>query len=109
MLKLSAFPKTYLLVILCHATLFLAAQDSINITFNPLTPGRSIPANFAGLAFEKNSLIRGYFAPGKDTLVQFFKTLGVHIVRVGGDSVDKDTLGSTSTGTSYTTAEIDSE
>jgi len=92
--------------ILYAAILF--SQDSIGITLQPQSPGYRIPDDFAGLSFEKSSLNKVLFAPSKDTLLQLFKTLQIQSVRIGGNSVDKDTFGIFTNGTHFTKANLDS-
>ena len=84
------------------------AQDTVYVSLLPDTPGYRIPQDFAGLSFEKNSLNRGYWGPSKDTLVQLFKTLQIQSVRIGGNSVDKDTFSNFATGTKFNKANLDS-
>lgn len=92
------------------SALFFTAysQDTISIVLNSAVPGKTIAPDFAGLSFEKNVLNKNYFSAHKDTLIRFFQTLGLQSIRIGGNSVDKDTLSSNATSTHFTRAEIDS-
>ncbi len=99
----------------CFIFLFLFSldcfsQDTINITLHPTEIRKTIPSDFAGLSFEKNSLNKGFFSPHRDTLIRLFQTCGIKSLRVGGNSVDRDTLtmDTIGTDTTFTTAELDS-
>lgn len=98
----------FLFVILFLFSLAGFSQDTINITLNGSVTGKTIASDFAGLSFEKNSLNRGYFSAHRDTLIRLFQTLGIRSLRVGGNSVDKDTLSTKATSTHFTKAELDS-
>ncbi len=100
--------RFFTVLLLVLLTFWARSQDTIYVVLSPFTPGYQIPQDFAGLSFEKNSLNRGYWGPSKDTLIQFFKTLQIQSVRIGGNSVDKDTLSNIATGTRYTVANLDS-
>jgi hypothetical protein len=86
----------------------VTAQDTIGITLNPAITGLTIAPDFAGLSFEMNSVNKGYFSAHKDTLIRLFQTLGLKSLRIGGNSVDKDTLTTTSSATRFTTSGLDS-
>ena len=98
----------------CFIFLFLFSlacfsQDTIKITLYPGDTLKTIPSDFAGLSFEKNSLNQGVFSPHRDTLIRLFQTCGIKSLRVGGNSVDETTLSldTTSTDTTFTRAELD--
>ena len=84
------------------------SQDTISVVLSPASPGYKIPSDFAGLSYEKNTLNKAIFSPKKDTLIRLFKTLGIQSVRIGGNSVDKDTFSTTATSTHFTKSELDS-
>ena len=84
------------------------SQDTINITLNPGITGKTIPSDFAGLSFEKDCLKKGYLNPRFDTLIRLFQTCGIKSLRVGGNSVDTNTLSTSNAGMHYTRAELDS-
>ena len=102
--------KTRLVSILICMIIALGAfsQDTISVVLSPASPGYKIPLDFAGLSYEKNTLNKAIFSPKKDTLIRFFKTLGIQSVRIGGNSVDKDTFSTTATSTHFTKNELDS-
>jgi len=84
------------------------SQVKINITVNPVAKLVTIPPDFAGLSFEKNCLKKGYFNPHCDTLIRLFQTCGIKSLRIGGNSVDTNTLSTDTAGMHYTRAELDS-
>jgi len=96
-------------IVLFFSLLHLSnAQDTIHILLSPASPGKQIAPDFAGLSFEMNSVNKAYFAPHKDTLIRFFQTLGLQSLRIGGNSVDKDTLSASASSTRFTKAGLDS-
>ena len=65
------------------------------ITIDGEHPGPVIPADFAGLGFERGPLnpgnagVAGYlFRPGNESLVTLFRQLGLRSLRIGGGSVE---------------------
>jgi len=65
------------------------------ITIDGEHPGPVIPADFAGLGFERGPLnpgnagVAGYlFRPGNESLVTLFRQLGLRNLRIGGGSVE---------------------
>lgn len=67
----------------------------VTITVDAGLPGPAVPADFAGLSFERGPLnpghagVAGYlFSPANDSLVSLFRTMGLRNLRVGGGSVD---------------------
>jgi hypothetical protein len=85
-----------------------ASQDTINVLFYPDSKGYKIPSDFAGLSFEKDNLNSFHFVPSRDTLIRLFQTLGIKSVRIGGNSVDRDTFSANTNSTHFTKAELDS-
>jgi hypothetical protein len=70
-----------------------ARRVTITIAGGP--PGPSVPADFAGLSFERGPLnpghagVDGYlFGAGNTSLVALFRNLGLRNLRIGGGSVD---------------------
>lgn len=102
--------KTYILSLLfCISTVMqLFSQDTISVSLTPGTPGYKIPSDFAGLSYEKSELNKGIFGTNKDTLIRLLQTLGIQSVRMGGNSVDKDTFSTNATSTHFTKNELDS-
>lgn len=67
----------------------------VTITFGAGPPGPAVPADFAGLSFERGPLnpgnagVAGYlFNPGNQSLVTLFRNLGLGSLRIGGGSVE---------------------
>jgi hypothetical protein len=68
----------------------------VTITVDTAHPGPVIPADFAGLSFERGPLTAGnagvsgdLFRPGNDSLVMLFRNIGLGSLRIGGGSVDQ--------------------
>jgi hypothetical protein len=89
-------------------SLKIFSQDTIQVVLSPASPGYKIPDDFAGLSYEKNTLNKAIFGLKKDTLIRLFQTLGIKSVRIGGNSVDKDTFSTNATSTHFTKSELDS-
>jgi hypothetical protein len=70
------------------------AQDTLIL--NTSAPGKKIPKNFTGMAYESDGLRFDSLSPSNHTLVQFFKTAGVKTFRLGGSSVQNYTYSPTS-------------
>jgi len=101
--------KTYkLFLVFFGIAVQLFSQDTISVLLTPSTPGYKIPSDFAGLSYEKSALNKGIFGSNKDTLIRLFQTLGILSVRMGGNSVDKDTFSTNATSTHFTKNELDS-
>lgn len=101
--------RYFCFIFLLHFSFACFSQGTIDITLSPGDTLKMIPPDFAGLSFEKNCLNKGYFNPHYKKLIQLFQTCGIKSLRVGGNSVDIDTLtnDTTSTDTTYTRAELD--
>lgn len=69
----------------------------VTITIDAAHPGPVIPADFAGLSFERGPLVQpgnagvsgNLFTPGNGTLVTLFRNMGMRSLRIGGGSVDQ--------------------
>jgi len=60
--------------------------------------GPPVGAGYAGFSYEKSSLSTGLFAASNQPLVRLFRRLGPSLLRVGGNSVDRTSWRSSSTG-----------
>ena len=76
-----------------------SAQAPVTVTVETASHGYAVPADFAGLSFERgtenpgNARVPGYFFnPSDKQLVTLFQNLGVRNLRVGGGSVDTEPL-----------------
>ncbi|HUA38415.1 MAG TPA: glycosyl hydrolase family 79 C-terminal domain-containing protein [Candidatus Sulfopaludibacter sp.] len=71
------------------------AQSPVTITLTgATTPGFEVPADFTGLSFETQSLLpdvdgKYLFGPANRPLITLFQTLGIKILRVGGNTADR--------------------
>ena len=79
-------------MLLAGATL---AQSPVTVTISTLSPGYTIPDDFAGLSFEMGSAVNnrngysGYlFSATNSQTVTLFQNIGVRSLRIGGGSVD---------------------
>jgi hypothetical protein len=71
----------------------MSAQSAVVITLDTKTPGTAIPADFSGLSFETEKILpdkdgKYYFRPDNRTLVDLFHTLGIKLLRIGGNTSD---------------------
>ena len=103
--------KILTLILLSFLGINLSAQDTIAL--NPSNPGIAVPLDFTGLSYEMVSMQSGYFRPGDAALIQYFNTLGVKVLRIGGNSVETYNFYNGNASTTYpndtiTPAEIDS-
>jgi hypothetical protein len=76
-----------------------AAQAPVTVTVDTTSHGYAVPADFTGLSFERgtensgNAGVPGYlFSPADTSLVTLFQNVGIHSLRVGGGSVDTESL-----------------
>jgi len=100
--------RHFCIIFLFLFSLACFSQDTITINLYPGDTLRTIPSDFAGLSFEKGCLKKGYFNPRFDTLIRLFKICGIKSLRIGGNSVDTNTLSTDTAGMHYTRAELDS-
>lgn len=69
-----------------------ASAAQVTITVDTARPFGALPRDFVGLSFEMRELGVGNFAAGSGNLVRLFRTLGASNVRIGGNTLDRDTL-----------------
>ena len=69
-----------------------ASPAQVTITVDSAHPSGSLPRDFVGLSFEMRELGVGNFDAGTGNLVRLFRTLGAGNVRIGGNTLDRDTL-----------------
>jgi hypothetical protein len=72
------------------------ATHPVTITIDTQHPGPQVPADFAGLSFERGPLTSGnagisgnLFNPANKSLVTLFRNLGLGNLRIGGGTVDQ--------------------
>ena len=68
----------------------------VTITIDTQHPGPQVPADFAGLSFERGPLTSGnagvsgnLFNPANNSLITLFRNLGLGNLRIGGGTVDQ--------------------
>ena len=69
------------------------AAEPITVSVDTSKPGAEISPRMAGLSYETSLMLPDangvhYFRPDNKPLIQLFKTLGVKVLRIGGNSVD---------------------
>jgi hypothetical protein len=85
-----------LLTLFCVAA--QAQQPPVRIQLDQQAPTTQIPSNFLGLSFETLTLLPhedgtpAYFTPDNHTLIQLFHTLGIHSLRIGGNTADTPSI-----------------
>ena len=89
------------LAIGCFAVVPAAAtaQQQVTVTIDTSSKGAAIPTDFSGLGFERgtessgNAGASGYlFSPQNTQLVTLFQNLGIKNLRIGGGSVDDESV-----------------
>jgi len=73
------------------------AGSAVDVAVDLKSPGQAIPTNFIGLSYEMSSVCPArngeyLFSPENRTLIRMFQTLGVHSLRVGGNTADRVTV-----------------
>jgi hypothetical protein len=77
------------------------AVTAATVTVSATTAG-TIGAGFAGLSYEKNAVVtEPLFTAGNTNLIGLFKRLGTSVLRVGGNSVDKNVWTPNGAGQTY--------
>jgi hypothetical protein len=70
-----------------------AAADNLagtmTVIVDQTSGGPSIEQGYAGFSYEKSSLRTGFFTAANQPLVRLFRRLGVSLLRLGGNSVDR--------------------
>jgi hypothetical protein len=69
-----------------------ASTDTATITVDAAHPAGKLAADTVGLSFEMRELGIGNLDPDKGNVAQLFRTLGVSNLRIGGNTLDRDTL-----------------
>jgi hypothetical protein len=68
------------------------AASTATITVDGAHPAGRLPSDFVGLSFEMRELGIGNLDPGKGNVAAMFRTLGRSNIRIGGNTLDRDTL-----------------
>jgi hypothetical protein len=73
-----------------------ANAHPVTVTVDAGHPGPVVPADFAGLSFERGPLVNGdqgvsgnVFSPGNSSLITLFRNMGLGSLRIGGGTVDQ--------------------
>ena len=83
------FPAQFLrLLPLALAATLAGADVPAEVTVDTTAPGRTIPAGFLGLSYEKNALVEPHFRADNRAFVQLHRNLGVGTLRLGGNKVE---------------------
>jgi len=62
----------------------------VMVALQPEQPGIQVPVDFTGLSFESSALTDStYFNTNNASFINFIKTLGTGLIRIGGNSTDK--------------------
>ncbi len=69
-----------------------SAPTRITLTIDTAHPSGALPANFVGLSYEMRELGVGNFDASTGNLVALLRTLGSGNLRIGGNTLDRDTL-----------------
>src|SRR5579859_1553126 len=91
------FPALVFMVLFLLPAGIAGAQAPVTVTLAPKNAGAAIPADFVGLSFETSALLpdssgQHAFRPTNQPLTDIFKSLGIKSLRIGGNSVDQDTV-----------------
>jgi hypothetical protein len=63
--------------------------DTVTVVIDQSVEGPPIGSGYAGFSYEKTSLGSGFFTGSNQSLVRLFSRLGVGLLRLGGNSVDR--------------------
>jgi hypothetical protein len=73
-----------------------ANAHPVTVTVDAGHPGPVVPADFAGLSFERGPLVNGdqgvsgnVFSPANSSLITLFRNMGLGNLRIGGGTVDQ--------------------
>src|SRR5205807_9943015 len=67
-------------------------QALTQVTVDGAHPYGSLPADFVGLSYEQRELSMGSFDARTGNLVQLLRNLGRSNLRIGGNTLDRDSL-----------------
>src|SRR5262245_44481280 len=87
-----------ILLMCCLATLARAGEGTpVRVSIDANSAGTIIPEDFAGLSFETQRILpdangKRLFTPDNATLIGLFKSLGIHSLRIGGNTADRATV-----------------
>jgi hypothetical protein len=63
---------------------------TVTVTIPPASSGSLSASSFIGLSYEKSALYEPLFTASNTNLIALFKLLGANVLRIGGNSVDRN-------------------
>jgi hypothetical protein len=90
--KVAALVAAGVIVLSTGAQADAADDGTATISIDAAHPGSRLASDAVGLSFEERELGIGNLDAGKGDMVQLFRTLGASNVRIGGNTLDRDTL-----------------
>ena len=86
--------RVALFVAACLLARAAVAASPVAITADPNSPGAAVPDRFSGLSYEMALVLPGtngsyFFSPANKPLITMFQTLGLKVLRVGGNTADR--------------------
>jgi len=87
------FYLTFLFVVLVSVNFFNGSASPLTLTVLPDSLGHSVPSNFVGLSFEASQIGSTIqFNISDSSMIMLLRQIGPGVIRIGGNSVDKDTM-----------------
>jgi hypothetical protein len=90
--KAAALAAAGLIVLAAGAQADAADAGTATISVDAAHPGSRLASDAVGLSFEERELGIGNLDASKGNMVQLFRTLGESNVRIGGNTLDRDSL-----------------
>lgn len=90
--KAAALVAAGLIVLTTGAQADAADAGTATVSVDAAHPGSRLAADAVGLSFEERELGIGNLDASKGNMVQLFRTLGASNVRIGGNTLDRDSL-----------------
>jgi hypothetical protein len=90
--KAAALFAAGFIVLASGAQASAADTGTATVSIDAAHPGSRLAADAVGLSFEERELGIGNLDASKGNMVQLFRTLGASNVRIGGNTLDRDTL-----------------
>lgn len=90
--KVAALVAAGIIVLATGGQAHAAGGGTATVGVDPAHPGHRLAADAIGLSLEERELGIGNLDPARGNLVQLFRTLGAANLRIGGNTLDRDTL-----------------
>jgi hypothetical protein len=90
--KGAALAAAVLTLVTSAAPAHAVVGDSATVTIDAAHPAGRLAADAVGLSFEMRELGIGNLDPDRGNIAQLFRTLGASNLRIGGNTLDRDTL-----------------